>query len=85
MASHPEVLEVAVIAHPDDKWGEIPVAYVTVVPGAQVTGDEIIDHVRSRIAHFKAPKLVIFTELPKTSTGKVQKFVLRAAVADQTG
>jgi len=84
VASHPDVLEVAVIAHPDDKWGEIPVAYVATVPGAQVSGDDIIEHVRSRIAHFKAPKLVIFTELPKTSTGKVQKFVLRAAVADQT-
>ncbi len=84
VASHPDVLEVAVIAHPDDTWGEIPVAYVATVPGAQVTGDDLIEHVRSRIAHFKAPKLVFFTDLPKTSTGKVQKFVLRAAVADHT-
>jgi fatty-acyl-CoA synthase len=85
VVAHPDVLEVAVIAHPDDKWGEIPVAYVTPVPGATVTADDIIDHVRSRIAHFKAPKLVIFTDLPKTSTGKVQKYVLRAAVTDSTG
>jgi fatty-acyl-CoA synthase len=85
VGSHPDVLEVAVIAHPDDKWGEIPVAYVTPVPGATATADDIIGHVRSRIAHFKAPKLVIFTNLPKTSTGKVQKYVLRAAVADSMG
>jgi fatty-acyl-CoA synthase len=85
IASHPDVLEVAVIAHPDEKWGEIPVAYVTPQPGAPVTGDDIILHVRSRIAHFKAPKQVIFTDLPKTSTGKVQKYVLRAAVEDSGG
>ncbi len=80
VASHPAVLEVAVIAHPDEKWGEIPVAYVGLKPDAAATEAEIIQHVRDRIAHYKAPKAVVFGELPKTSTGKVQKYVLRAAV-----
>ena len=81
IASHPAVLEVAVIAHPDDKWGEVPVAYVELKPGATATELDIIDHVRERIAHYKAPKAVVFGELPKTSTGKVQKYVLRDGVA----
>lgn len=82
VASHPAVLEVAVIAHPDEKWGEVPVAYVGLKPGSDVSAEEIIEHVRARMAHYKAPKQVVFGELPKTSTGKVQKYVLRAAVAD---
>jgi len=80
IAAHPAVLEVAVIAHPDEKWGEVPVAYVTLKPEGAATEQEIIDHVRERIAHYKAPKAVVFGDLPKTSTGKVQKYVLRAAV-----
>jgi fatty-acyl-CoA synthase len=74
---HPDVLEVAVIAIPDEKWGEVPKAFVVPKAGATVTEQEIIDFCRARIARFKAPKAVEFGELPKTSTGKVQKFVLR--------
>jgi fatty-acyl-CoA synthase len=77
VASHPAVLECAVVAVPDPKWGEVPKAFVTLKPGRQATADEIIEHVRSRVAHFKAPKQVEFGELPKTSTGKIQKYVLR--------
>jgi fatty-acyl-CoA synthase len=76
--SHPAVLEAAVIAVPDDRWGEVPKAFVTLKPGFSATADEIIAHVRGRIAHFKAPKHVAFGELPKTSTGKIQKYVLRS-------
>jgi fatty-acyl-CoA synthase len=75
--SHPDVLEAAVIAVPDEKWGEVPKAYVTLKPGREVSADAIIEHVRSRLAHFKAPKIVEFGQLPKTSTGKIQKFILR--------
>jgi len=77
VVSHPAVLEAAVIAVPDEKWGEVPKAFVTLKPGCSATAEEIIEHVRSRIAHFKAPRAVEFCELPKTSTGKVQKYVLR--------
>ncbi len=74
---HPAVLEAAVIAVPDERWGEVPAAFVTLQEGATATEAEIIEHVRGRLARFKAPKSVTFGELPKTSTGKVQKFVLR--------
>ncbi|SDE55489.1 AMP-binding protein [Pseudonocardia oroxyli] len=74
---HPAVLEAAVIAVPDDRWGEVPAAYVTLQEGATATEEEIREHVRGRLARFKAPKTVTFGELPKTSTGKIQKFVLR--------
>ncbi len=74
---HPAVLEVAVIGEPDEKWGEVPVAYVTPKPGAEATEEDIINHVKETIARYKAPKRVVFTDLPKTSTGKIQKFVLR--------
>lgn len=74
---HPAVLEVAVVAAPDDKWGETPVAFVTLQEGAEADETEIIEHVRTRLAHFKAPRTVTFGDLPKTSTGKIQKFVLR--------
>jgi fatty-acyl-CoA synthase len=74
---HPAVLEAAVIAVPDERWGEVPAAFVTLQEGASVTEAEIIEHVRGRLARFKAPKTVTFGELPKTSTGKIQKFVLR--------
>jgi fatty-acyl-CoA synthase len=77
VASHPAVLECAVVAVPDPKWGEAPKAFVTLKPGRQATAEDIIEHVRSRIAHFKAPRHVEFCELPKTSTGKIQKYVLR--------
>jgi fatty-acyl-CoA synthase len=73
----PAVLEAAVIAIPDDKWGERPKAFVTLNPGSSATEEDIIQHCRSRLAHFKCPAAVEFGDLPKTSTGKVQKFVLR--------
>ena len=75
--SHPAVLESAVVAAPDAKWGETVAAFVALRPGATVTEQELIDHVKSRIARFKAPRSVHFGELPKTGTGKIQKFVLR--------
>ncbi|MEQ1774177.1 MAG: acyl-CoA synthetase [Burkholderiales bacterium] len=77
---HPAVLAAAVVAKPDAKWGEVPCAFVELKEGAQPSEQEIIDHCRTRMAHFKAPKLVVFGVLPKTSTGKIQKFVLRNQV-----
>jgi fatty-acyl-CoA synthase len=77
LTSHDAVLEVAVVAAVDAKWGEVPVAFVTLKDGASATDDELIRHVRERLAHFKAPKRVVFGPLPKTSTGKVQKNTLR--------
>jgi fatty-acyl-CoA synthase len=74
---HPAILEAAVVARPDEKWGETPCAFVTLRPGMDTTEAEIIDFCRQNLAHFKAPKMVIFGSLPKTSTGKVQKFILR--------
>ena len=74
---HPAVLAAAVVARPDEKWGETPCAFVELKEGAQPTEKELIDFCRDRIAHFKAPKHVVFGTLPKTSTGKIQKFVLR--------
>jgi fatty-acyl-CoA synthase len=75
---HPAVLAAAVVAQPDPKWGESPCAFVELKPGASATEAEIIAHCRERLAHFKAPKNVVFGVVPKTSTGKIQKFVLRA-------
>jgi fatty-acyl-CoA synthase len=75
--AHPAVLEAAVVGIPDDKWGEVPKAFVTLKTGASATEREIIAFCREKIAHFKAPKAVEFGPLPKTSTGKVQKFKLR--------
>ena len=74
---HPDVTAAAVVAKPDDKWGETPCAFVETRAGAELTNDEIIDHCRDNLARFKCPRHVVFTELPKTSTGKVQKFILR--------
>ena len=74
---HPAVLEVAVIGIPDPLWGEVPKAFVTLKPGAQLTAEELIAFCRERLAHFKCPKAIEFGELPKTSTGKIQKFRLR--------
>jgi fatty-acyl-CoA synthase len=74
---HPAVLEVAVVAIPDEKWGERPKAFVTLKAGCSASEQEIIEHCRQHIAHFKAPAGVEFGDLPKTSTGKVQKFILR--------
>ncbi|MDH3497836.1 MAG: long-chain-fatty-acid--CoA ligase [Gemmatimonadota bacterium] len=77
LVQHPAVLECAVVAMPDDKWGEAPKAFVGLRPGQTATERELIDFCRDRIAHYKCPKAVEFTELPKTSTGKIQKFLLR--------
>ncbi len=74
---HPQVMEAAVVARPDEKWGESVCAFVTPKSGAKLTDRRIIDYCRDNLAHFKAPKTVVFGPLPKTSTGKVQKFVLR--------
>src|SRR5204863_1776163 len=75
---HPAVLACAVVATPDPKWGETPCAFVETKPDAQVTEADIIEHCRAQMARFKVPRKVIFATLPKTSTGKIQKFVLRA-------
>ncbi len=74
---HPAVAQAAVVARPDDKWGETPCAFVELKPGASATEAELIEWCRGLLARFKCPKNVVFTELPKTSTGKIQKFVLR--------
>ena len=74
---HPAVLAAAVVAKPDAKWGETPCAFVELKAGAQVTEREIIDHCRANLAGFKTPRHVVFGVLPKTSTGKIQKFLLR--------
>jgi fatty-acyl-CoA synthase len=74
---HPAVLEAAVVAKPDAQWGETPCAFVTLKEGAVASEADIIGFCRANMAHFKAPKDVIFGPLPKTSTGKIQKFVLR--------
>src|SRR2546427_6885150 len=74
---HPAVLAAAVVAKPDEKWGETPCAFVELKPGAKVSESEMIEFCRSHLARFKAPRAVVFGELPKTSTGKIQKFLLR--------
>jgi len=76
---HPSILEAAVVARPDDKWGETPCAFVTLkTTSVKTTEQDIINYCKEKIAKFKSPKTVIFTDLPKTSTGKIQKFKLRA-------
>jgi fatty-acyl-CoA synthase len=77
IAKHPAVLFVAVVARPDAKWGEHPCAFVELKSGVAVTEEDILTFARQRLAKFKMPRTVVFTELPKTSTGKIQKFVLR--------
>ena len=77
MFKHPAIAACAVVARPDDKWGETPCAFVELKPGAAADEAELIAYCRDHMANFKAPKTVLFEELPKTSTGKVQKFELR--------
>jgi fatty-acyl-CoA synthase len=74
---HPAVMVAAVVAKPDPKWGETPVAYVELRSGASATAEDIIAHCRAHLAGFKVPKSIIFSEIPKTSTGKIQKYELR--------
>ena len=77
VAKHPAVSLVAVVAKPDEKWGETPCAFVELAPGKNATEEDIIQFCKENMAGFKRPKHVIFGELPKTSTGKIQKFELR--------
>jgi fatty-acyl-CoA synthase len=79
---HPAVLEAAVVARPDPKWGETPCAFVTLKEGQQASANEIIAFCRERLAGFKIPRTVIFGPLPKTATGKIQKFALREQARD---
>src|SRR5262249_18690823 len=74
---HPAVMTAAVVARPDEKWGETPCAFVELKEGVTVTEDELIEFCRARMARFKVPKAIVFGALPKTSTGKIQKFMLR--------
>ncbi len=74
---HPAVLQAAVVARPDEKWGETPCAFIELRPGASATSEELVAFCRERMAGFKVPKKFVFRELPRTSTGKVQKYVLR--------
>ncbi len=74
---HPDVLEAAVVAKPDDKWGETPCAFVTLRPGKTLQASALIAHCKDNLAHYKCPKSIVFMELPKTSTGKIQKHKLR--------
>ena len=77
VVSHPAVMECAVIPIPHEKWGEVPKAFVTLKPNATATADDIIEHCGTRLARFKVPKTIEFGNLPKTSTGKIQKYILR--------
>jgi fatty-acyl-CoA synthase len=74
---HPAVMEAAVVARPDEKWGETPCAFVALKPGANATADDVVAFCRANLAHFKVPHTVVFGPLPKTSTGKIQKYLLR--------
>jgi fatty-acyl-CoA synthase len=74
---HPAVLTAAVVARPDPKWGETPCAFIEIKPGAQVTEADIVAHCKQHLASFKVPRVIVFGELPKTSTGKIQKYELR--------
>jgi len=79
---HPAVLAAAVVARPDPKWGETPVAFIELKADAETTAEDIIGHCKAHLAGFKVPRMVIFGELPKTSTGKIQKFELRKQAAE---
>ena len=81
MMAHDAVLLAAVVAKPDEKWGEVPCAFVELKPGTRIEAAELIAFSRQTLAGFKAPKHVVFEELPKTSTGKIQKFELRKRAA----
>jgi fatty-acyl-CoA synthase len=85
LMSHPAVLEAAVVASPDERWGEVPVAFVTLREGMQARPADLILHVKTRLAKFKAPNRIVFGPLPKTSTGKILKYALRQSLrADDT-
>ena len=80
LSKHPSVSIAAVVAKPDEKWGEVPCAFIEAVKDKPVSEKELIDFCKETLAGFKVPKKVIFCELPKTSTGKIQKFELRKQV-----
>ena len=80
LSKHPSVSIAAVVAKPDEKWGEVPCAFIEMVQDKPVTEKELIDFCKETLAGFKVPKKVVFCELPKTSTGKIQKFELRKKV-----
>jgi fatty-acyl-CoA synthase len=82
LCAHPDVMEAAVVAGPDPKWGEVPVAFVTLKAGATLSEAELVGYARERMAHFKAPKRIEFGDLPRNATGKIQKFVLRERARD---
>ncbi|KXJ52099.1 MAG: acyl-CoA synthetase [Colwellia sp. Phe_37] len=77
---HPAILEAAVVAKKDEKWGETPCAFICLKRGQSISEQDVIQHCRDHMAGFKVPKTIVFSELPKTSTGKVQKFVLRQKI-----
>ena len=77
LCNHAAVMEAAVVAAPDPRWGEVPIAFVALKSGTAVSEDDLVAYAREHLAHFKAPKRVVFGELPKNATGKIQKFVLR--------
>jgi len=79
---HPAIAYAAVVAKPDEKWGETPCAFVELKPGTTATNDEIIAFCRANLAAYKCPRHVVFAEIPKTSTGKIQKFKLRDTAKD---
>ena len=83
LAEHPAVLEAVVVGRPDERWGEIPVAFVVLRDGANATAEELVEFVCGRIARFKAPREIRFEEFPKTSTGKIQKYLLRRKLMEQ--
>jgi fatty-acyl-CoA synthase len=79
---HPAVMSAAVVAQPDATWGETPCAFIELKPGHTATADELRDFCRAHMARFKVPKTFVFREIPKTSTGKIQKFALRNAAKE---
>ncbi|MBI2242142.1 MAG: acyl-CoA synthetase [Magnetospirillum gryphiswaldense] len=79
---HPDILEAAVVARPDEKWGETPCAFVTLKDGAECSEEDVIAFCKSHMAGFKVPRTIVFGGLPKTSTGKIQKFMLRQMAKD---
>jgi fatty-acyl-CoA synthase len=80
---HPAVAACGVVAQHDAKWGEVPLAFVELKPGCQATEEQLLTHCRQLLAKFKCPKQIRFQEIPKTSTGKIQKYKLRALAEDQ--
>jgi fatty-acyl-CoA synthase len=82
---HPAIMSVAVVAAPDEKWGETPCAFIELKPGASATAEALRDHCRQHLAHYKVPRRFVFRDIPKTSTGKIQKFALREAAREIAG